>query len=190
MKKLILFLVFFCVAGAFAQEVDTTYAISANGDTIGVIHPKGTLPLLPEGMNLLNVQLPSVSQDSIDYYQNLASRYKKSGARKTSVGKGLMIGGGIATGLGLMMSVGSIADNSLSDDGEMFLLGYLSVCAGVCVFTPGLVLYIVGKSKLRKAERFEEKLDMLQNNQTYSLRFVPMVNPVNRSLGGNLALAF
>ena len=54
MKKMLFFLSFLFVANAFAQEMDTTYAVTADGETVGLIHEKGMVPVVPEGMRLVD----------------------------------------------------------------------------------------------------------------------------------------
>ena len=48
MKNIILFLAFFGVLLANAQEMDTTFVINEQGQTVGIIHEKGTVPVIPQ----------------------------------------------------------------------------------------------------------------------------------------------
>lgn len=227
MKKIILALVMVLSFSAFAQEMDTTYAVTADGETVGLIHEKGMVPVVPEGMRLVDevsfvepepapveeyaseeapapqavrvnrpaaygkrAQGPLATVDSVEYYQDLVDRYTYSGMKKRSVGKWLMISGGIAAIVGGIMVFDSLSDDNLSGDGEEFLLGYMSAIAGSGAFVTGVIIKSVGNSKLRTAHKYEEKLRRYEDSHAVSLKVAPVVNPVNKSLGGALALNF
>lgn len=238
MKKIILTLVLFFSMGAFAQEMDTTYAITEDGETVGLVHEKGMLPVVPEGMRLVDEvsaeeavaeetvaedvsadesaaeevapveerisveapapkavrtgrpRTPKTAVDSIEYYQDLVDRYTHSGLRTRKVGTGLMVGGCIATLVGTLMVIeGDENDDVYSGIGEV-LTGSFLVVAGASVFTTGIVFKTIGGSKLRKAQRYEEKLESYRDRHTFALNVAPMINPVNGTFGGSMALSF
>ena len=111
----------------------------------------------------------------------------------------MMIGGGIGAGVGLLFiaSAGGTdcdrydnecKDNvqGLSDAGALLLLG------GGAVLGTGIVIKIVGSSKLRKANRYTDMLSKHQMRRQYSvkLRFDPLIDPINKMAGVNLAMEF
>lgn len=219
MKRLTLILVFFAFFLANAQEMDTTYVINEHGQTIGIIHEKGTVPVMPQQavapqqmqqpVQQYPAQQPYAIQpqyqapvyDSTAYYQALIDRYMQSGVRLRSTGNGMMVGGGIAFFLGITFMV--IADDNCEensygeqvcddDDDALGSTGVILFFGGAAVFGTGIALKIVGGSKLRKAIRYNDKLmkHQMRRQFTMNLRVNPLVNPVKQSVGGNLALEF
>ncbi|MCF0222274.1 MAG: hypothetical protein HUK19_08275 [Fibrobacter sp.] len=212
MKKWIFALgVLFSVC-AFAQEMDTTYAVTENGETVGLVHKRGMLPVVPQGMRLLDektVEEPvlqtvpapqavrvhensmwAAEVDSVEYYQNLIDRNARSGRVKTRVGNWLMVAGTAATVFGGILFFDSILDDSLDGDGGEFLLGYTSALAGAGTFVAGFIIKRVGVSRTRRAKLYEHKLEQYKESQGVALSIVPQVNPVDKSLGGAVALNF
>ncbi|MBR4783634.1 MAG: hypothetical protein IK012_00040 [Fibrobacter sp.] len=216
MKHIIFFLAIFGALLANAQEMDTTFVVNEQGQTVGIVHEKGTVPVMPgqqqQQPNYVQAQPvqqanPVFGYDSTAYYQSLIDRYTQSGRGMRRAGNGMMIGGGIATGVGIAMMVAGFAsavDNCVEDsyyddyceadggDAAMVLVGYLATFAGAAVFTTGAVVKIVGGTKLRRAERYEDKLNSYKMRQQYSLqmRVVPVVDPINNVFGGQLAFNF
>ncbi len=223
MKHIILFIAFFGVLLANAQEMDTTFVINEQGQTVGIIHEKGTVPVMPQQQQIdeqvpqypvqqYPAQQPQQQQtysaqqanaafgpDSTMYYQSLIDKYTISGNKTRRAGKIMMITGGIAAGVGvLFISLASESEcgnydeeceeevDNLDGAGALLLLG------GGAVFTTGLVLKIVGGSKLRKARRYEDSLQKYKMRQQYSLklRFDPLIDPINKKAGANLAMEF
>ena len=230
MKRLILFIAIFGALLANAQEMDTTIFVNAQGQTIGIVHEKGTVPVMSQQQAAQPAQ-PVAAQpaqqeqlaapqavrqdqqveeptqqanaffgpDSTMYYQTLIDRYTRSGNKLRRVGKGMMIGGGIGAGVGLLFiaSAGGTdcdrydnecKDNiqGLSDAGALLLLG------GGAVLGTGIVIKIVGSSKLRKANRYTDMLTRHQMRRQYSvkLRLDPLIDPINKMAGVNLAMEF
>lgn len=229
MKRLTLLLVFFGFFLANAQEMDTTYVINERGQTIGIIHAKGTVPVIPQQaaapqqMQQQPVQQYSAQQypapqpqqpyamppqyqvpyyDSTAYYQDLINSYMQSGVRLRSTGNGMMIGGGVAAIIGIAFMV--IADDNCeedrygeqvcdSDDDALGSTGAIMFLGGAAFFGTGIVLKIVGGSKLRKAVRYNDKLMKHQMKRQYysmRLRFDPLIDPIGKSASANLALEF
>ncbi|MBO7061985.1 MAG: hypothetical protein J6W54_12970 [Fibrobacter sp.] len=230
MKQIILFIAFFGVLLANAQEMDTTFVVNEQGQTVGIIHEKGTIPVMPQQQAAQPAQ-PVAAQpaqqeqlaapqavrqdqqveeptqqanaffgpDSTMYYQTLIDRYTRSGNKLRRAGKGMMIGGGIGAGVGLLLLASASAtdcdryDNECKDDMEgMSDAGALLLLGGGAVFGTGIVIKIVGGSKLRKANRYTDMLTKHQMRRQYSmkLRFDPLINPIKKSVGGNLAMEF
>lgn len=145
---------------------------------------------------------PAFAFDSTVYYQSIIDNYITSGNKLRKAGNGMMIGGGIGTGVGLFMFLIGMSqietcddydDNGCDDDGAVMLVaGYLGMLVGIPVFATGLTLKIFGGAKLRKADRYNGILARYQMRRQYSLklRAAPQFNPVNNSLGGKLALDF
>ena len=213
MKILVLFLMFFGVLAAGAQEMDTTYVVNEQGQTIGLIHEKGVVPVLrespaPETEAAALETKKTVSKnktssrmeiDSVAYYQKLVDRYTQSGLRKRSVGQSMLIGGAIGLGVGLLLMVTAEDDNcdygcssdDDFDDGLQFLSGYVLALGGGVMIGVGATLKIVGGAKLRKAERYNNALKRyVERKQALSLRVAPIFNPVTGALGSRVALEF
>ena len=143
--------------------------------------------------------------DSVAYYQNLIERYSRSGNSMRRGGNAMMIGGGITFGVGILMMVTAAADASNDcyyndyscqedrDDAEnVAVAGYLIAIGGGAVFTTGLVLKIVGGSKLRKAERFRNFLVQYNYRRQHALQLQiePLINARKGSYGSRLSLNF
>ncbi|WP_290960480.1 hypothetical protein [Fibrobacter sp.] len=210
--------------------MDTTFVVNEQGQTVGIIHEKGTIPVMPQQQAAQPAQ-PVAAQpaqqeqlaapqavrqdqqveeptqqanaffgpDSTMYYQTLIDRYTRSGNKLRRAGKGMMIGGGIGAGVGLLLLASASAtdcdryDNECKDDMEgMSDAGALLLLGGGAVFGTGIVIKIVGGSKLRKANRYTDMLTKHQMRRQYSmkLRFDPLINPIKKSVGGNLAMEF
>jgi hypothetical protein len=223
MKQLILSIAFFGVLLANAQEMDTTFVINEQGQTVGIIHEKGTVPVMPQQQQI-DEQAPqypvqqypaqqpqqqqtysaqqanaAFSPDSTMYYQSLIDKYTISGNKTRRAGKIMMITGGIAAGVGVLFiaSAGGTDcdryDNECKDNVQaMDDAGALLLLGGGAVFTTGIILKIVGGSKLRKARRYEDSLQKYKMRQQYSLklRFDPLIDPINKKAGANLAMEF
>ena len=143
--------------------------------------------------------------DSVAYYQNLIERYSRSGNSMRRGGNAMMIGGGITFGVGILMMVTAAADASNDcyyndyscqedrDDAEnVAVAGYLIAIGGGAVFTTGLVLKIVGGSKLRKAERFRNSLVQYNYRRQHALQLQiePLINARKGAYGSRLSLNF
>ena len=126
MKHIILFIAFFGVLLANAQEMDTTFVVNEQGQTVGIIHEKGTVPVMPQQQQIdeqapqypvqqYPAQQPQQQQtysaqqanaafgpDSTMYYQSLIDKYTISGNKTRRAGKIMMITGGIAAGVGVL----------------------------------------------------------------------------------------
>ena len=203
MRVLILLLFVFGAFVVHAQEMDTTYIINEQGQTIGLIHEKGTVPVVYNAP-VVDKNLSASQSDSVAYYQDLVNRYTQSGLKKRSTGHGMMIGGGvgIAIGAGLML-YSSARSSSYCDSYEhdcsdrdfdnfmQFIAGYGLLVGGGVVFAVGTTLKIVGGAKLRRAERYDEALKRyLVRRQALNLRVDPLLNPVTGALGSRFALEF
>ena len=204
MRMLVLLLFVIGVFVANAQEMDTTYIINGQGQTIGLIHEKGTVPVVYNAPVVDKGKAAASQSDSVAYYQDLVNRYTQSGLKKSSTGHGMMIGGGVgmAIGAGLMLYSAQRSsshcdsyEHNCSDrefDNFMgFLAGYGLLVGGGVVFAVGTTLKIVGGAKLRKARRYQESLDRyVIGHQMVSLRVEPLFNPVTGTVGSQLALGF
>ena len=211
MKHLILFIIFFGVLLANAQEMDTTFVVNEQGQTVGIIHEKGTVPVVPQQQaapTMQPQQLPAQANpaydfDSTAYYQSLIDKYTTSGTKLRKAGNGMMIGGGIGAVVGLAMFIAGMSDAECTEneygtgetcttDNGLAVVGYLALLGGAGVFSTGLVIKIVGGSKLRKANRYNDMLSRYQMKQQYSmrLRLNPLVDPAKQNVGAKLALDF
>jgi hypothetical protein len=216
MKRLILFLAIFGVLLANAQEMDTTFVVNGQGQTIGVIHEKGTVPVIPQQQPMPQQQQYPVQQmqpqmqyqanpafdvDSTAYYQSQVERFTQTGNKLNRAGIGLMIGGGIGTAIGLAMFISGVnednceetyANNYECEGNALDVGGALILSAGTAIFTTGLVLKLVGGSKIRRANRYQESLTNYQMRRQYSLkmRLDPTINIAKNNVGARLALEF
>ena len=235
MKHIIYFLVVFGALLAHAQEMDTTFFVNEQGQTIGIVKPKeeqpapapaavqqpqqesdgstwGTSPFEKPVQQKSAASYGTPQQnpgyyafDSTFYYQDKIDRFTKSGESKRSTGNGLMIGGAIGTAVGVALMVAGAGDleceehyNGYSyeetcDDGAgTFVAGYLLTLGGVTVFSTGLVVKIIGGSKLRKAERYKEILNRYNMNkpQAAILQIKPVWEPLKGTVGGEMSLGF
>ena len=200
MKHIILFLAFFGVLLANAQEMDTTFVVNEQGQTVGIIHEKGTVPVIPQQQATAPVaqQQPAVmlEADSTAYYESMIDKYTQSGNSTRRAGKGMMLGGGIGAAVGLLMIVGACSDDDEDSNNNcnstLASTGLLLMFSGATVFGIGTIVKIVGSSKIRRARRYEDRFQKYRMRQQYSmkLRFDPLIDPINKQVGGNLALNF
>ena len=200
MKHIILFLAFFGVLLANAQEMDTTFVVNEQGQTVGIIHEKGTVPVIPQQQATAPVaqQQPAVmlEADSTAYYESMIDKYTQSGNSTRRAGKGMMLGGGIGAAVGLLMIVGACSDDDEDSNNNcnstLVSTGLLLMFSGATVFGIGTIVKIVGSSKIRRARRYEDRFQKYRMRQQYSmkLRFDPLIDPINKQVGGNLALDF
>ncbi|MDY6264903.1 MAG: hypothetical protein SPM09_10885 [Fibrobacter sp.] len=136
--------------------------------------------------------------DSVAYYQNMIEIYTQNGNSKRRTGKVMMMGGGIAAGIGGLMMLGGLMDmecteDHCDDDGAIsYIAGYLILLGGAAVFTTGVVVKIVGGSKLRKAERFRNSLVQYNYRRQHALQLQiePLINARKGSYGSRLSLNF
>lgn len=208
MKRIILFLAFFGVLLAQAQEMDTTFVINEQGQTIGIIHEKGTIPVLPQQQPAQPVAAqpgyaapqpiqaqqipqqanPAFGVDSTAYYQSIIDRYTRSARTLRHTGNGMVIGGSIAAPLCLyLMLLGLVNENA-----DIFLLSYMGTLAGGAVLGTGVALKIVSNTKYRRANRYQNILSRHQMKRQYSMKLHvnPFINPINNNAGAQLALEF
>ena len=222
MKRLILFIAIFGALLANAQEMDTTIFVNAQGQTIGIVHEKGTLPVISQQQqtNELQSQNQTMQQqmlaaseqqanlafdyDSTSFYEDLIQQNTESGNKIRRVGKGMMLGGGIGAGLGLaFIYLGATAIDCETDkygnetcqpnSGEILIPeGVIAMIGGAMVFGAGTIVKLVGGIKIRKARHYEIKFQKYQRKQQYSvkLRLDPLIDPINKMAGVNLAMEF
>ena len=220
MKYLIFLFAFFGVLLANAQEMDTTFVVNEQGQTVGIIHEKGTVPVIPQQQPVQQPTLvqvapqanPAFGFDSTVFYQSLIDSYTNSGNSLRRTGKGMMVGGGIGAGVGLVMFIIGIANaeetcdeyydsyygsyredcSTNGDEAALAVAGYLTMIAGSAIFSTGIVLKIVGNAKLRKANRYNDILARYHMRRQYSmkLKVQPKIDPINNNIGGRLALEF
>lgn len=143
--------------------------------------------------------------DSVAYYQNLIERYSRSGNSMRRGGNAMMIVGGISLGVGILTMATSVSDASRNcyyddysckeerDDAEkVALVSELIAIGGGAVFATGLVLKIIGGSKLRKADRYQNILMQYNYRRQHALQLEikPLINARKGSYGSRLSLNF
>lgn len=214
MKPILLILAIFGAVLLHAQEMDTTYIKNEQGQTIGIIHEKGTVPVLPRTTPaMVPVASPApqptpqpASQyatspydfDSTAFYLNQIETYTRLGESKRRIGNGMMIGGGIGFAAGVVLLFSGMAsmqcnEDSCEDDGvAMYLTGLLAASASEVIFVIGVVNKFVGSSKLRRANLYRQSLDLYNIRKQRSLKIgvSPIINPYNGAFGSKLALNF
>ncbi|MBO7061984.1 hypothetical protein [Fibrobacter sp.] len=214
MKPILLILAIFGAVLLHAQEMDTTFIINEQGQTIGIIHEKGTVPVLPRTTPaMVPVASPApqptpqpASQyatspydfDSTAFYLNQIETYTRLGESKRRIGNGMMIGGGIGFAAGVVLLFSGMAsmqcnEDSCEDDGvAMYLTGLLAASASEVIFVIGVVNKFVGSSKLRRANLYRQSLDLYNIRKQRSLKIgvSPIINPYNGAFGSKLALNF
>ncbi len=84
MKHILLILAIFGAVLVHAQEMDTTYIKNEQGQTVGIIHEKGTVPVIPKAAPAYAY---SAQQDSIE------ARYTKKAERSIQLGGRYTIAG-------------------------------------------------------------------------------------------------
>jgi hypothetical protein len=144
--------------------------------------------------------------DSVAYYQNKIEIYTQSGNSKRRAGNAMMIGGGIAAAIGGIMMIGALDD--IDDDDcryndyrcnedhegkeNIAIAGYCVFLGGAGVFIAGVVVKIVGGSKLRKAERFRNSLVQYNYRRQHALQLQiePLINARKGAYGSRLSLNF
>ena len=110
----------------------------------------------------------------------------------------MMLGGGLTFGVGTAVMIAGLANMKVGEDVDnsgaavAYFSGILAMTAGEIVFTIGLVKKIVGGSKLRRAKRYRQSLELYnaKHQQSLNVQVVPVIDPVNGTYGGNLAFSF
>ena len=144
--------------------------------------------------------------DSVAYYQNKIEIYTQSGNSKRRAGNAMMIGGGIVAAIGGIMMIGALDDVDDDDcryndyrcnedhEGKenIAIAGYCVFLGGAGVFIAGVVVKIVGGSKLRKAERFRNSLVQYNYRRQHALQLQieALINARKGSYGSRLSLNF
>lgn len=201
--RLIIIALFLALA-SFAQEMDTTFVVNEQGQTVGIIHEKGTVPTLPKAAPTAVPATDPFAIDSTAYYQDLIETNTRLGNTRRNVGKKMMLSGGIGAAVGGAIMFAGLLQVPLCDEDDddgceasntamgLFYTGYILALDGAIAFTTGFILKIKGSSKLRRANRYRETLDQYNLRRQYSLKMQisPMVNPYNGALGSRLSLNF
>ena len=153
-----------------------------------------------------------VPADSVAFYQELVDRYSEVGSRQRQnggvwlgVGIGSAVVGGVMAIMGVVQAV-SHCDSEYdeygnerctnSDPNDMILMfgGYTFLLAGTAGIVTGITLKITGGIKLRRARRYQEKLDYWreepQGISALELKIMPLVLPQEKAMGAALALGF
>ena len=138
----------------------------------------------------------SVVIDSAVYYDSLAARLQFEGdslmdEATSSIGFGLLMG--VVGGVGTIWSTGH--SGSLEGGGvAVVIIGVPSgilLIGGVFAIFEGIGLGAKSDMRIRKAEEYRNSAGQYRtNSQQVKVDFVPLVDPVNKSVGGLLALNF
>lgn len=153
-----------------------------------------------------------VPADSVAFYQELVDRYTEVGTRQRQnggvwlgVGIGSAVVGGVMTFMGFVQAV-SHCDSEYdeygnerctnSDPSDMILMvgGYTFLLAGTAGIVTGITLKVTGGVKLRRARRYQEKLDYWREEplgiSALEWKITPLVLPEEKALGAAVALGF
>ena len=194
----------FLALAAFAQEMDTTFVVNEQGQTIGIIHEKGTIPALPKAAPAYAY---SAQQDSLDaYYLKKAERSTHIGRRYKGMSTAFFIAGGIGLAVNIPIFVYSAHRDyeytkeqkrknpdyePPTDADPVPFFSFIGAGVGVGFLVAGTIFYFTGSKKLRNAEFFKKKISTYQNNgESVSLEILPTFNPIHQAFGGNLLLEF
>ena len=145
-----------CAAsGLNAQTVAETQTIDATGQIAGVSSLQGVLTCY-KGNLMMDGRVLTPAEMSVLFPANVFAS-ATGGQRMRRAGKGMMIGGGIAMGVGFLAYLGGLAaiNNSAEYGGYAgFVLAYCGVAdciVGSGVLAGGIALYSVGNGRIRRA---------------------------------------
>lgn len=181
MKKLIFILLLLLSVGAMAQTMDTTLVVDAQGDTVGLIHTKGETPYFSEEYSLVT--------DSVGVYRWEVAKGIAGGILEAAGGCILLPAGiyGTYTILSWLGS-GSVGGGYAIGLGAFIIPG-LVLTAGVAVL--GGELFVVSINSFVSAHKNRIKLKKYREKQNdLAVSFVPVIDPVNKVMGANLAFNF
>lgn len=205
MAMRLIIIALFLTLATFAQKMDTTFVVNEQGQTVGIIHEKGTVPTLPKAAPATAPATDPFATDSTQYYQDLIETNTRLANSRRNVGNKMMLSGGIGAAAGAVIMFAGLLQVPLCDDDDdddgckasnaataLIATGYILSLDGAIAFTTGLILKINGNSKQRRANRYKESLDLYNLRKQHSLKMQisPMVNPYNGSLGSRLSLNF
>lgn len=153
-----------------------------------------------------------VPADSLAHYQELADQNREVGNRQRNSGKtwlGVGIGAAVVGGVVTLYGISQVAKHCEyetdsygnetctshdPEDGVTLLTGYTVLLAGSACITVGIILKAVGGGKLRRAERYDEKVeywrDQPQGVSALDVKVMPLVLPDSKAVGATLALGF
>lgn len=144
-----------CAAsGLKAQTVAETQTIDATGQIAGVSALEGVLSCY-KGNLMMNGRVLTPAEMSVLFPANVFAS-ATGGQRMRRAGKGMMIGGGIAMGVGFLAYLGGLAaiNNTTGDGYAGFVLAYCGMVdcvVGSGVLAGGIALYCVGNGRIRRA---------------------------------------
>lgn len=206
MKKVLLFIAFFGILFANAQETESTFdneqESAAEYQEQATEPEQAAEPEQPMQAEAAVVPASQAEFDSVAYYQDMIALYTNSGNSIRRVGKFMMIGGGIGVAVGLgLLAYGSDETCETDSHGKktctaksegMCAGGAIAMIGGAIIFGAGTIVKMVGSSKLRKAIRYEDRFQKYKMRHDYSmkLRFDPILDIVNKNVGANVALEF
>lgn len=160
MKRIIsilamLFIGALAASGLRAQTLGGTQTIDVTERVTGVSSLEGVLTCY-RGNLMMNGRVLTPAEMSVIFPSNVFAS-ATGGQRMRRAGKGMMIGGGIATGVGFLAYLGGLAaiNNSSADGGYGgFMLAYcgmIDFVVGTGVLAGGIAVYCVGNGRIRRA---------------------------------------
>lgn len=165
-------------SGLSAQTIDGAQTIDAtNRSVVGVSSMEGVL-VCYKGNMMMNGKVLTQAEMAAMFPANVFQS-ATGGQRMRRAGKGMMIGGGVAAGVGLVAYLGGLAALNNSENGSYggFALAYCGIVdfvVGSGVLAGGIALYSVGNSRIRRAANTYNSLQ----HQNYSLNFGSTSNGV------------
>lgn len=185
-----------------------SFALAQTEVTPAAVPPVQTTEAQPQKPVVIYYYAPA-EQDSSAIYQQNINRYNASATSLRSKGDFFLYGGIGLTALGIVAMVAGAGDleencetNSYggetctTDDAGLFILGYGTTIVGVAGIAAGVTLKIVGRSKSRRAQREQNRLQIYQNRSQNAplsqmeIKLIPQIDLNNQRAGATLALQF
>ncbi len=165
-----------------AQTIEGSQTLDARGSAVGVSSLEGVLTSY-KGNLMMNGRVLTPAEMSVLFPTNVYAS-ATGGQRMRRAGKGMMIGGGVATGVGFVAYLAGLAvlSNSMDNGGYAgFALAYCGladVVVGSGVLAGGIALYCVGNGRIRRAVNAYNS----SRSQNYSLNLGTTANGFGLSL--------
>lgn len=190
MKRIISILVLAALGAAVtvddlvAQEVSDVQIIAVDGTSSPAVIPAGML-LYSGGNIILDGRVLSDPEMSVMFPTNIYSS-ASGGMRMRRIGKGLIIGGSVAGGVGLVSlvagTVGMVATESnpygVTGSDVAIVAGSIALVTGIVALSGGVPLFCVGQGRMRRAVN--------AYNRAYMRDYTVNIGPTDSGFGFSL----